>query len=143
MDQVIGGNELVTAFAPAFAAGFAIQRLLQIVDPLTDGLMAILETVTHWTDDTRKYAKGIILAFISFSVGLWIVTSLSAMRVLLALKIPGYPAVDTFISALIISGGTEGVNSILKFLGYAKEDKAKSAKAADGNGVHVNGAGNG
>lgn len=142
MEQVIGGNELVTAFAPAFAAGFAIQRLLQVLDPLTEALMAGVSTVTHWTDGTRKYAKAIILGVVSFLVGLWMVNTVSSMRVLLALKIPGYPAADILVSALIISGGTEGINSILKFLGYAKEDKAKSAEGTDGSNSQANGAGN-
>jgi hypothetical protein len=31
------------------------------------------------------------------------------------------------VTVLVISAGTEGVNSILKFLGYAKEDKKAQA----------------
>jgi hypothetical protein len=39
--------------------------------------------------------------------------------------------VDFIATALIISAGTEGVNSILKFLKYSKEDKKREAAAAD------------
>lgn len=36
--------------------------------------------------------------------------------------------VDVIATALVISAGTEGVNSVLKFLGYAKEsEKAEAA----------------
>jgi hypothetical protein len=34
---------------------------------------------------------------------------------------------DRFVTALVISAGTEGVNSILKLLKYAKEDKKTDA----------------
>jgi hypothetical protein len=36
-------------------------------------------------------------------------------------------AVDVVVTALIISAGTEGFNSIMKFLGYSKEKKAQEA----------------
>jgi hypothetical protein len=35
--------------------------------------------------------------------------------------------VDVIVTALVLSAGTEGFNSILKFLGYAKEDKKAQA----------------
>jgi hypothetical protein len=46
------------------------------------------------------------------------------------------PHVDELVTGLIISGGTEGINSLLKFLKYTKEDKKNDAAAkrpADGN----------
>jgi hypothetical protein len=36
-------------------------------------------------------------------------------------------AADVFVSALVLSAGTEFFNSILKFLSYAKEDKKAQA----------------
>jgi hypothetical protein len=37
------------------------------------------------------------------------------------------PGVDTIVTALVLSAGTEGTNSIVKFLKYLKEDKKTSA----------------
>jgi hypothetical protein len=41
-----------------------------------------------------------------------------------------YPRLDVFVTALILSAGTEGFNSIMKFLGYAKEGKKAEAAGA-------------
>jgi len=42
------------------------------------------------------------------------------------------PYIDTVLAGLVVSGGTERFNSIVKFLGYAKENK-KAAAATSGN----------
>ena len=42
----------------------------------------------------------------------------------------GIPAgAHWFISSVALAGGTEGVNSVLKYLGYAKENKKNEAAA--------------
>jgi hypothetical protein len=38
---------------------------------------------------------------------------------------------DVLISALVLSAGTEGVNSILKFFKYSKEDKKATAASKE------------
>ena len=46
------------------------------------------------------------------------------LRVLTALNATHAPdALDCFVSGVIISAGTEGFNTVLKFMGYAKEEK--------------------
>jgi hypothetical protein len=45
------------------------------------------------------------------------------VRVLQPLGVANADVVDVIVTALIVSAGTEGFNSIMKFLGYAKEDK--------------------
>lgn len=107
---------LVAALAPAFAAGFALQRLLEILDPILDKIKS---------GDHKK----VVLGLISFVSGLGL-AAWSPMRVLSHLLMP--PAsipefLDYLVTALILSGGTEGFNSIVKFLNYKKEETKAAA----------------
>jgi len=111
---------LTTALAPAFAAGFAVQRLLEILDPVTE-LVASAR---------KKLVLGLasLIAGFTFAMGLGI-------RVLVNLGInksvapyDRFDLLDLFITALVISAGTEGFNSILKFLAYKKEEKKAEAQ---------------
>src|SRR6266481_2042049 len=106
---------LVLALAPAFAAGFALQRLLEILDPIFDKIK---------TGQFKKIALGLI----SFAAGLGL-AAWPKTRVLTQLVAPeSAPALlDYFVTALIVSGGTEGFNSILKFLNYKKEETKAGA----------------
>jgi hypothetical protein len=107
-------DQLVVALGPAFAAGFAIQRLLEILDPILDRVKLI-----------REYKK-IALAIVSLIVGAILALGVG-LRVLLPLGIADAYSLDIFVTALIISAGSEGFNSIMKFLGYAKEGKKADA----------------
>ena len=109
-------DKLVLALGPAFAAGFAIQRLLEILDPIIDKLKFI------------KNNKKIVLGLISLVIGLILAFGLG-LRVLQPLGLAKAGLLDEFVTAMVISAGTEGFNSIMKFLGYSKEDK--KADAAD------------
>jgi hypothetical protein len=105
-------DKIVLALGPAFAAGFALQQLLELLDPLLEKL----------AKDNKKLAIGVIsLLFgllMSFGAG---------MRALSPLGFTGGGFWDAFITALIISAGTEGINSIMKYLGYSKEVKKLAA----------------
>jgi hypothetical protein len=105
-------DKIVLALGPAFAAGFALQQLLELLDPLLEKL----------AKDNKKLVNGIIsLVFgllMSFGAG---------MRALAPLGFTGGDFWDAFITALIISAGTEGINSIMKYLGYSKEVKKLAA----------------
>jgi hypothetical protein len=106
---------LIAALGPAFAAGFAVQRLLELLDPILDRVV--------------KENKKIVLGVISFIIGV-LLAALVGLRVLGSLGIlPSdlVTAVDVIVTGLIISAGTEGFNSILKFMGYAKDNKKKDA----------------
>jgi hypothetical protein len=115
-------DTLVLAVGPAFAAGFAIQRLLEIIDPL---LNAILGARPGYGNKKR-----VLLSILSLLAG-FVVTLGAGVRVLEPFggKTAGSAEwVDVIATALVISAGTEGVNSVLKFLGYAKEnEKAEAA----------------
>jgi len=117
-------DALVKALAPVFAAGFAVQQLLELIDPA----IAVVLKTPAW--------KKFVLGLISLVIGL-LLSSLGGFRVLAALsKVSSdsstwnHPKLDVFVTGLILSAGTEGFNSIMKFLGYAKEGKKGEAAAA-------------
>jgi hypothetical protein len=102
---------IVLAFGPAFAAGFALQKLLEIFDPL-------IERLVKGDEKTKK----IFLGLVSLAIGLVLAFG-AGIRVLTHLGYMGHDLWDAGITALIVSAGTEGINSIMKYLGYAKENK--------------------
>src|SRR5579864_2987336 len=115
-------SNLIYALLIPFTCGVGVQRLLAILDAIFTKLGATPAT------------KAWISALISFVVGLAIV-SLTDLRVLAILADATKrdfggacpKCVDAVVTALIISAGTEGLNSIIKFLGYAKEQKKAQA----------------
>jgi hypothetical protein len=119
MDTPLQLSQVAANLAPAFAAGFAVQQSLHIADSLF-----VSETAEP------KLKKG-IMGLISLALGL--LFSLAGLSVLGAIVPQGSSAAhpglwkftDVAISALVISAGTEGFNSIMKFFSYQKE----SAKA--------------
>ena len=103
-------DKLVVALGPAFAAGFAVQRLLELFDAWIDRIPKV------------KDNKKVVLGFVSLAAGGLLAWGLG-LRVLQPLGVTRSDLLDGAVTALIISAGTEGFNSIMKFLGYAKEDK--------------------
>ena len=117
-------DTLTKALAPIFAAGFAVQQLLELIDPIiASGVKA---------PATKKVVVGII----SLGIGL-LLSGFGDFRVLTVLfkassgsSTWNHPWLDGLVTGLILSAGTEGFNSIMKFLGYAKEGKKAEAAAA-------------
>jgi hypothetical protein len=121
-------DKLITALAPVFAAGLGIQQLGEILSPVIDQI-------------GPNYRK-IILGLISLILGLILafVAKLHVLQLLGVTPSPGLDPLDAVVTGFIISGGTEGVNSILKFLKYTKEDKKNAAAAtmaASANPAHA------
>lgn len=115
-------DQLVATVVPIFAAGFAIQQFLEILDPIVVRLIG-------------ERDKKLILGIISLIAGLLIAFG-TGLRVLAPLCIYSdiqegsyFDMLDALITAFIISAGTEGINSVMKFLGYAKESKKGDAAA--------------
>ena len=109
-------TNLIAALGPAFAAGFSLQRLLEILDPL----------LTRIIGDERKR---IVLGLLSLAVGLLLAFALD-LHVLSKLGVslsPRMGYLDYLVTALVVSAGTEGFNSILKFLSYKKEESHATA----------------
>ena len=105
-------EQLILAFGPAFAAAIGLQQLIEIMDP-----------VFSWF----KGNKGMILKPVSLLAGL-ILSFFAGLRVLIHLGYSGAEIWDIIITGLIISGGTEGFNSIMKFLGYTKTKRYEEIK---------------
>ncbi|MEA3548417.1 MAG: hypothetical protein U9R66_12225 [Thermodesulfobacteriota bacterium] len=98
-------DKLIIAFGPIFAAGFAVQQFTEILSPL----------FKKWKNQTVTSLFSLLLGFI---LAFW-----GNLRILEPLCYEGNEFWDIFVTALVISAGTEGINSIIKFLGYAKADK--------------------
>lgn len=109
---------LVTALGPVLAAGFAVQQLLEILNSL-------VERFTGDNEKAKKMYLGLVSLFLGFGLSFG-----AGLQVLTALGSPAPYLVDGLVSGLIISGGTEGINSIMKFLGYTKEKEKANAAAA-------------
>jgi hypothetical protein len=101
-------DPLIIALVPVFAAGLAIQQLLEILDPLVIRLVG---------EKDKKLALGLV----SLAAGL-VLSFGAGLRVLEPLGMEA-GVFDNLITALIISAGTEAFNSLLKFMGYAKENQ--------------------
>ena len=99
---------LVLALGPAFACGFALQQLLEILNPIIE--------------KTAKDNKKLFMGLISLAFGL-ILSFGAGLRVLAVFGYVGADFWDAIVTALIVSAGTEGINTIMKYLGYSKEKK--------------------
>ena len=107
-------DTLVKALGPAFAAGFAVQQLLEVLDPLIIKIIGNAD-------------KKLVLGIVALIFGL-ILAFGTGLRVLEPLGVANAGLWDTLVTGLVISAGTEGFNSILKFMGYSKEkEKAVAA----------------
>jgi hypothetical protein len=114
------------ALGPVFVAGFAVQQFLEIAT-------AGLDINQHAT--FQKYKK-IILGLASLTVGLLLAGWVREFRVFQAVNVNtnGKEWLNVIVSGFVLSAGTEGVNSILKFFKYSKEDKKTTAASKDPSG---------
>jgi hypothetical protein len=108
-------TNVIVALLPALAAGFAVQRLVEVVDPIVVRIVG---------EDRKK----VYLGLLSLIVGIGL-ASLGALRVLHNLGVDVVSVVDYIVTGLIISAGTDGINSILKFLNYKKEEQKQETVA--------------
>lgn len=123
----------VGGLAPAFIAGFGVQQTVEVIDSLITWLGS-------WdpskADDVRK--KKAILSLVSVAIAA-VLTGLGggSIDVLKPFVKEGYQwgLFGGLITVIFISGGTEGFNSLMKWLSYKKEDaKATAAKAKSDTG---------
>ena len=100
-------NEVVAVLAPVFVASFALQQLLELLDPVLDSLI--------------KRHKKWILSIVAFVVGMAMCLGLN-LRVLSPMGVAVAPWVDALITALFITGSTKGINDLVKVLAYKKTE---------------------
>ena len=104
------------ALVVPFAAGFVVQRVLEILDPL-------------FPDSIQKPTrKKIAMGVVSLAMGWWLASSgIHVFKAMGATTMSDWQ--DILLSGIFISAGTEGFNTLLKFANYKKE--ASKADAAD------------
>ena len=115
-------ENLILSLGPAFAAGLAVQQFLELTDRFIEQFLKLIGAPLGLEID-----KQMVLGLISLLLGL-IITIGAGLRVLAPLGVQGGDFADVIVTALIVSAGTEGFNSILKFLGYVKEDRKTKVK---------------
>ena len=100
--------------APIFAASVAVQQILEAISVFVE----------------EKYGpakKKAILGIVGFVIGL-VFAAYFDLNVMSYFQVPRSGGlVDKVLTALMLSAGTEGVNSLVKFLKYLKEDKKATA----------------
>lgn len=113
---------VINPLLPILAVGFAVQRLMEILDPVVDLVLTKLG---------RPESKKIFLGLASLITGLVLAFTAKLQFLLyLGVNLTQFPAfLDYLVTGLILSGGTEGVNSVLKFLSYKKEGRKEETKA--------------
>jgi hypothetical protein len=125
---------IVTALAPAFAVGLGIQHLNELLD-------AVFSAMAGANANRKKLYMGLSSLF--FGGAATLILNLHIVQLLTdAGSQPGaaFRVMDGAVTALIISTGTEGINSIVKFLGYAKDQKgAQVVQAAGAAGAAIRG----
>lgn len=114
-------QDYINALAPAFVAGFAVQQGVEVVSSLC------AQAVKDWDKNISK--KKAILTLVSLSISAWIVTfaNLDVLQVFVASKNCEAPFTHGLVTVIFISAGTEGFNSLLKWISYKKEDAKASA----------------
>lgn len=109
-------NDFVRVFGPVFLASFALQQLIELLEPL---LEMIIKKQKKWILSAVSLAVGL---FLSFGLGL---------RVLRPFGFTRMPWVDGLLTALILTGGTQWVNDLLKIFRYKKQELRVRAAAAE------------
>jgi hypothetical protein len=108
-------------------AGFAVQRLIEIFDPLF---------TKKWPDATKKkLATALIASVIGalFTLGGKFTLIYDAYPSLLKANVDRWDffrwLINLLVTGLAVGAGTEGVNSVLKLAQYSKEGKKSEGRA--------------
>jgi hypothetical protein len=99
-------DEFARAIGPIFIASFALQQLIELLDPILD---AALGERKKWILSVVSLVAALGL---TFGVGLRSLGPLGA-------EVPDWA--DALLTALMLTGGTKGINDLLKLIGYRKE----------------------
>ena len=109
-------DDFTRAMGAIFVAAFALQQLIELLDPILDKVIP---------PGNKKW----VLSALTLIVSLLLAFGLN-LRVLAALGASVPPVFDAIVTALFITGGTKGINDLLKLIGYHKE-AAKSRLTAE------------
>jgi hypothetical protein len=114
-------SDLVKALTAPCAAGFVVQRMVEILDTYTTAKIA--------DPSRKKFAIGVVSVVIG--CGLAFGLHLRMFHTIMQFDCDDFwmNLADYFGTGIFISGGSEGFNSLLKFANYKKE--SSKADAAD------------
>ncbi len=109
-------DKMLQALTPAFVVSFAIQQLLELISPL----------VERFAPANKKWVMGLL------SLGLALATTFGLhVRLMAGLGMGDGGFWDGLVTALFLTGGTKGVNDLLKWVGYKKEGAKKTLAPSD------------
>jgi len=97
---------LIISLGPAFIASFAIQQLLELLDP-------VLEFVTK---PNKKWILSLVSLLFAF-----LITLVLGLRLLAPFGYQRVDWLDVLVTALFLTGGTKAINDLVKIIGYRKE----------------------
>jgi hypothetical protein len=106
------------SLGPVIVAGFAIQQLIELIDPVLE----------RFVGTRKEWLLGLLALVISLVVCL-----LLDLRALRPFGVTRMSALDTLLTALLITGGTRWVNDLVKIMSYKKfELRQRSAQRTSG-----------
>jgi len=100
-------NPLMESLGPVFIVSFALQQLLDLLEPILDKVM--------------KPHKEWILSAVAFFVGL-LLTLVLGLRVLSPFGFTRMAWLDVLLTALFVTGGTKWLNDLLKIIAYKRQE---------------------
>lgn len=123
--------EITTNLLPCFVAALAAQRITEFVD---------LAVRQGKTSDTWPGKKTVYLfaIFIVTLIAVWMSDGALSVFKAVSRGTEINPILDHVVSALVISGGTETINEILKLVGYKKDEAKANARALPSATVGAN-----
>lgn len=98
---------LVTALGPVIVAAFAVQQLLELVGQI-------------FFNDSGGKNKKLVLGLVSLALG-FVLAFGFGLRIMEPFGVVTVGWLDAVVTAILLSAGTEGSNSIMKVLEYYKE----------------------
>ncbi len=110
-------DTLIEALGPIFIASFALQQLIELLNPLLNMFL--------------KSYKELILSIVALVVGLGLSFGLGLV-VLAPFGYTGPAWIDGVITALMLTGGTKWINELLKVVSYKKVELRARAQVAKG-----------
>jgi len=109
-------NPLVESLGPVFIVSFALQQLIELLDPILD---KVIKPHKEW-----------ILSAVALAVGL-LLTLVLGLRVLRPFGVTRMPWLDVLLTALFVAGGTKWLNDLLKIIAFKKQEvRARAMMAA-------------
>jgi hypothetical protein len=107
--------------------GFAIQQALQIIDLPISALLrrySLTGAIGMSYSDFKKVIMTVIALAIA-GVTVWL-CGLHTLWYIDQTLFEKHPCFDRIVTALVLSAGTEGVNTLIKYFGYVKDARRQA-----------------